>query len=741
MKRQLTKIFINLIKLSTMRTLKLVVMTIMTLVVVGCQKFEQNNTDNPKDRTEQQGSNKEINNGKTDKTEDQPAKPDPEEEQYGTGVLLTPQEDYVKIPLASMPVLGDQTLPESYMLPIPDWTGSIDQGVFGTCLAQSTVMALTVEVSNKKRKIPYEQRDLAYFSPAFLYSLGRLPGNCASAGMTVDGVMEVVKTYGVCPIKYMPYNKQVCPSARPSAEAYKIASKTKIRGYQRAPLEEEKLKQLVYSGKPIILIVEANNAFKKAFFKGSIWGRRGAETPKPKGDNLHAILLTGYTQSTLVALNSWGPGGQKDGRVLISPEMLGSFVLQAYVIDTYQSYPPLDDNEDQEDDTPKPEPQTIQVDKEELRFYNVTVGEEDRNTINLTLLSGEDTSVSVQLSGDISHFQTLSKVYLYKNNRQTASIGVTYRPQNAAGTHRAKLLLTSPNGFNKEVSLFGQAKEKEPEHDDIVIDNQSIDFGSIQLQQGTSVTTKQKSFRVTNNNQADVTLTLSSNTDAYTVSPEKVTISPRNTQTITVRLNVRGEGYYPGSIRVQSTRGYEERVQLSAQVVEQQRNDDRDRDNDRGGDNRRDDNRREDNRRDDRDRDRDDHKDRRDPQPAYTIQEVIPNNIIECKEKNLPATAPGHIGLRNMNIIDSGTDLKVTATIVKTDVNKSFLQSGTLHMKFAPFCEDDHQLLATYRKGDTYIDVTFYVPKHKIFKEIYILSKSKDNQTNRFYTTLKIEQR
>lgn len=446
--------------LSTMfNQLKFLKMKKVTLLVIAvlfslsaCMKFEL-----PK--TTEQGSNKEINNGKTDKTEDQQTKPDPEEEQYGTGVLLTPQEDYVKIPLASMPVLGDQTLPESYMLPIPDWTGSIDQGVFGTCLAQSTVMALTVEVSNKKRKIPYEQRDLAYFSPAFLYSLGRLPGNCASAGMTVDGVMEVLKTNGVCPIKYMPYNKRVCPSGTPSAEAFKIASKTKIRGYQRAPLEEEKLKQLVYSGKPIILIVEANNAFKKAFFKGSIWGR-GAETPKPKGDNLHAILLTGYTQSTLVALNSWGPGGQKDGRVLISPEMLGSFVLQAYVIDTYQSYPPLDDNEDQEDDTPKPEPQTIQVDQSELKFETTTIGQKTAKVLQITMTSGEDTQLSLNLSDP--NFEVVEKeINLFKNKKK--AIQIFYIPKSPA-SHTGTLTISSPAGYlYKVIKLYGSAKEKEPE--------------------------------------------------------------------------------------------------------------------------------------------------------------------------------------------------------------------------------------------------------------------------------------
>ena len=68
------KVFINL-KLSTMRTFKLIVMTIMTLVV-GCQKFEQNNTDNPKakDPTEQQGSD--TNNGNRTDKNDKGNKPD-----------------------------------------------------------------------------------------------------------------------------------------------------------------------------------------------------------------------------------------------------------------------------------------------------------------------------------------------------------------------------------------------------------------------------------------------------------------------------------------------------------------------------------------------------------------------------------------------------------------------------------------------------------------------------------------
>ena len=726
-KNVLSTMFNQLKFLKMKKVTLLVIAVLFSLSLSACMKLEL-----PQEKTTtEQGSNKEINNGKTDKTEDQPAKPDPdEEEQYGTGVKLTPKSEYEKIPLASMPVLGDQTLPESYMLPIPDWTGSIDQGVFGTCLAQSTVMALTVEVSNKKRKIPYEQRDLAYFSPAFLYSLGRLPGNCASAGMTVDGVMEVVKTYGVCPIKYMPYNKQVCPSARPSAEAYKIASKTKIRGYQRAPLEEEKLKQLVYSGKPVLLVVEVNNGFKKAFFKGNVW-RRGGETPK--GNNLHAILLTGYTPTALIALNSWGPGASGRGIISISPEMLGDFVLQAYVIETYQSYPPLtDDNEDQEDDTPKPEPQTIQVDQSELKFETTTIGQKTAKVLQITMTSGEDTQLSLNLSDP--NFEVVEKeINLFKNKKK--AIQVFYIPKSPA-SHTGMLTISSPAGYLYKVKLYGSAKEKEPERDLISLNTNYVDFGSIEVNQ---VSTKQLMITNERNVEATLSLSIEGDTGVYSLPNQEIILPSGARKTIHIRFYPNRAGSYQGRLLLRGTHGFEQTVLLKGIANEKENREDHT-DNDRG-DNRRDDNRREDNRRDDRDRDRDDHKDRRDPQPAYTIQEVIPNNIIECKEKNLPATAPGHIGLRNMNIIDSGTDLKVTATIVKTDVNKSFLQSGTLHMKFAPFCEDDHQLLATYRKGDTYIDVTFYVPKHKIFKEIYILSKSKDNQTNRFYTTLKIEQR
>ena len=782
MKRQLTKIFINLIKLSTIRTLKLVVMAIIMTLVVGCQKFEQNNTDNPKDRTEQQGSNKDTNkNDKDNKPDDQQrVKPNPTPS-FATGVVRLSPEEYQKVPLAKFPATGDNELPNEFSLNYPK-ENIPNQKEMGLCVAFSLASSLYHQLMHEKLHVSYSDRSM-YPSPAFIYNQAKY-SDCETGTIVVKAI-ELLEDKGVCYEKDMPYDPTDC-WRQPTKEQLEKAKRFRIKGFSRVDLTPTAFARALTLGYPIIVTAEVSEGFREAFFnKGEIW--RPSESG-PKGKSYHCFNIIGYQKDAstgkfiLQGYNSWGDGAAQ-GRLLLSEDLLRrNYIVEAYILTLFDDYPleektkpkkealtvssssldfgeiykntlvekelTLTANEDVivksiimddalnydvqsyefsltqgatknlivrckakelgklntrltityqvkgeirdlvmavnavsiEKETP---PEHIQVDKEELRFYNVTVGEEDRNTINLTLLSGEDTSVSVQLSGDISHFQTLSKLYLYKNNRQTASIGVTYRPR-SAGTHRAKLLLTSPNGFNKEVSLLGQAKQPEPEHDDIVIDNQSIDFGSIQLQQGTSVTTKQKSFRVTNNNQADVTLTLSSNTDAYTVSPEKVTISPRNTQTITVRLNVRGEGYYPGSIRVQSTRGYEERVQLSAQVVEQQRNDDRgddrDRDNDRG----------------------DNHQDQNDQdhrqQPRYRVEVVPVSNVKkgDCIGLN-KETLSGKITGKDSTVEETANgELILNIKLKKVDGGR-YLRNGKFFIKYESFCN-----LAIDRKGVAY---------------------------------------
>ena len=675
LKNVLSTMFNQLKFLKMKKVTLLVIAVLFSLSLSACMKFEL-----PK--TTEQGSNKEINNGKTDKTEDQPAKPDPEEEQYGTGVLLTPQEDYVKIPLASLPVRGEKHLPSSFKLPFPDWAPQ--QGQIGSCLGHALSSIIMYSVNFKLRKIDCENRDM-YPSPSFIYNLGKAPGGC-DAGMYVKEGMRIVIEEGVPPIKIMPY-KYEC-KVKPSADAYRLASKTKIRGYERLPVDITKIKEAIYSELPVLAVVDIGKKFRSAFTNHTIW--------RPEGEKFtqayHAIVLMGYHSSTLenyfIAYNSWGNnkgGSDGEGTLRISEKMIqAGFIKECYILDPFDTYQSLtDDNEDQEDDTPKPEPQTIQVDQSELKFETTAIGQKTAKVLQITMTSGEDTQLSLKLS-DPSNFEVkdMKEVNLYKNAKR--SIEIFYTPKTPAASHTASLTLTTPELFNYKVRLYGEVKQPEPEHDDIVIDNQSIDFGSIQLQQGTSVTTKQKSFRVTNNNQADVTLTLSSNTDAYTVSPEKVTISPRNTQTITVRLNVRGEGYYPGSIRVQSTRGYEERVQLSAQVVEQQRNDDRgddrDRDNDRG----------------------DNHQDQNDQdhrqQPRYRVEVVPVSNVKkgDCIGLN-KETLSGKITGKDSTVEETANgELILNIKLKKVDGGR-YLRNGKFFIKYESFCN-----LAIDRKGVAY---------------------------------------
>ena len=676
-----------------MKKVILLLVMVVLFSLSACMKFEL-----PQEKTTtEQSSNKDTNNGKTDKTEDQQAKPDPEEEQYGTGVLLTPQEDYVKIPLASLPVRGEKHLPSSFKLPFPDWAPQ--QGQIGSCMAHSLTSLIMYSVNFKLRKIDYQNRDF-YPSPSFIYNIGKAPGDC-DAGMYVkDGLELVVKT-GVPPLKIMPYRYEC--SIKPSADAYRWASKTKMKRFARLPLDATKIKEAIHNDYPVLCVVDIGRNFRKVFNKGqgAIWSPQGEKPTQA----YHALLLIGYKSGSpgyFVAYNSWGnnKGADGAGTLRISDEMIeAGFIKECYVIqplDTYQSL--TDDNEDQEDDTPKPEPQTIQVDQSELKFETTTIGQKTAKVLQITMTSGEDTQLSLNLS-DPSNFEVKDKeINLFKGIKKT--IEVWYTPKTPA-SHTASLTLTTPEGFNYKVRLYGEAKQPEPERDNLVIDIQTIDFGSIQLQQGSST----KSFKVTNNNnQTDVFLTLSSNTDAYTVSPEKVTISPRNTQTITVRLNVRGEGYYPGSIRVQSTRGYEERVQLSAQVVDRQRNDDRD-DRDQR-----------DNRRDQDDRDR------RQDQPQYRI-EVVPVSTVksgECEGLN-KETLSGKITGEDSTVEQTANGDIILGIRVKKVGGGSYMRSGRFFVKFNSFCNLPTDLKGiAYDAGIYEITTSIRLSSSEIGKVIYL---------------------
>lgn len=703
--------------LSTMfNQLKFLKMKKVTLLVIAvlfslsaCMKFEL-----PKEKTTtEKGSNKDTN-GKTDKTEDQPAKPDPEEEQYGTGVLLTPQEDYVKIPLASLPVRGEKHLPSSFKLPFPDWAPQ--QGQIGSCMAHSLTSLIMYSVNFKLRKIDYQNRDF-YPSPSFIYNIGKAPGDC-DAGMYVkDGLELVVKT-GVPPLKIMPYRYEC--SIKPSADAYRWAAKTKMKSYERLPLDATKIKEAIYSGYPVLTIVDIGRNFRAVFKKGegAIWGPQGEKPTR----GYHALLLIGYKGSPgyFIAYNSWGSnkGADGAGTLRVSDEMIeAGFIKECYVIqplDTYQSL--TDDNEDQEDDTPKPEPQTIQVDQSELKF-ETTIGQKTAKVLQITMTSGEDTQLSLNLSDP--NFEVKDKeISLFKGAKR--SIEIFYNPRTSA-SHTASLTLTTPELFNYKVRLYGEVKQ--PERDLISLNTNYVDFGSIQVNQ---VSTKQLTITNDGNVEATLSLSIEGDTGVYSLPNQEIILPSGARKTIHIRFYPNRAGSYEGRLLLRG-KGFEQIVLLKGEATEKENRDDH-RDNDRG-----------DNRRDDRDQ-RDNDRDQQRGTTKYIVKEERPKVNLEadyCGRGSMGITYAGVIGIdeQNSSVEEIGNNqLRITLKVVKTD-RPTFTHSGSLFAKVGEnFCTRQYTE-ESYRGGGRFVNITFTMDKSQ--NTVWVLAKSDNGY--RFYTKVRVE--
>lgn len=675
---------------------KVILLLVMAVLfsLSACMKFEL-----PQEKTTtEQSSNKDTNNGKTDKTEDQPAKPDPEEEQYGTGVLLTPQEDYVKIPLASLPVRGEKHLPSSFKLPFPDWAPQ--QGQIGSCMAHSLTSLIMYSVNFKLRKIDYQNRDF-YPSPSFIYNIGKAPGDC-DAGMYVkDGLELVVKT-GVPPLKIMPYRYEC--SIKPSADAYRWASKTKMKRFARLPLDATKIKEAIHNDYPVLCVVDIGRNFRKVFNKGqgAIWSPQGEKPTQA----YHALLLIGYKSGSpgyFVAYNSWGNnrGADGSGTLRISEEMLeAAFIKECYVIQPFDTYQPLtDEDEDQEDDTSKPEPQTIQVDQSELKFETTTIGQKTAKVLQITMTSGEDTQLSLNLS-DPSNFEVKDKeINLFKGIKKT--IEVWYTPKTPA-SHTASLTLTTPEGFNYKVRIYGEAT-KEPERDLISLNTNYVDFGSIEINQ-----TSTKQLTITNDGNVEATLSLSIEGDTGVYSlPNQIILPSATRKIIHIRFYPNRAGSYEGRLLLRGTHGFEQTVLLKGKASEKENRDDRRDDRDR-----RDENRREDDRGDN----------RRQDQPQYRI-EVVPVSTVksgECEGLN-KATFTGKITGEDSTVEQAANGDIILGIRVKKVGGGSYMRSGRFFVKFNSFCD-----LPTNTKGIPYdagiyeITTSIRLSSSEIGKVIYL---------------------
>ena len=343
---------------------------------------------------------------------------------------------------------------------------------------------------------------------------------------------------------------------------------------------------------------------------------------------------------------------------------------------------------------PQPKKELIEIDKTELSYYNVIVGEESKNYINFTLLEGDATKVDFQLSGDDA-FRTLKTTYLNKvGDKRTAA--VIYTPK-TAGTHRAILLLTSPNGFRQEVTLYGQARVKEPdptpEPDPQPQENLSIpsylNFGTIEAGQKAI-----RELRITNNGKksAFITMYFEENAKAYgaDVNSNYLIIEPNESKTIKVSFSPKTEGDFQGVFRLSSNGGTVVRVQLSGRA-----------------------------------------EDRRPQEPQYTIRRI-------SSRESLNVNCVKHETFAGMFDLDA----QVSGDYIRFSITKksgNFIHNGTAYIKENDFCASPivQQFFSAGGKSiNLSIRNTLRVGEERWF---YALTISSKYDTNRYYEKVYIK--
>lgn len=720
--RQVTKV-INLIKLSTMRTLKLIVMAIMTLVV-GCQKFEQNNTDNPKDPTEQQGSNKDTTDKKDkgNKPDDQQAKPRPIPT-FATGWI--PNTKKIKNPGATSVRVEKGKERKVRLEGFPysvDAISYYNQYTQFSCTSHGIAMSLSWQINYKRRHLALSDREFL-LSRSYLYNQIKDVGSCDSAGSGIEETYNLIIERGIPREIDFPFDYTTC-SALPTPKVNKLAGLTKIKGYDSLELTYDSFTGILSQGIPIVVGANINAMFHSLFYDGGDYIYN--EENYFKGGEItgyHVMLVISYDRDegpngTITLLNSWGAGGfNRTGYVKIDANLIGQMITAAYYVSDdklYDYYAPYNEIPTP-NPTPQPTPQpSVSTNSSYINFSSEV---EASQREQLTIYNSGDAvaNISLNIEGNIHCFQLGSEnIILYPNNH--TAVEIIYSPQKE-GDHNATLVLTINGRDIQRVSLTGRAKRKEksqpnpfptpepnPEPRPTPAPEPRISISTNYLSFQTELgNTSKQDLILSNTGNATAQVYLHTEGDSFRIESQTYILAAGSQQRISIIYQPQSDGYHRGTLVV-NYNNLTESVNLQG-YAERKRNDD-------------------------------------DPQPhsSYTIREIVPDTPIDCVGKKFPETLPGHIGISNVIVEEVGNSLRVKMSIIKTDVNTLFLNSGEIHLKYPPFCGDAHELLATYNKGERAVEVTFFIPKHKVSKDVYILSKSKEHASNRYYIILRVEQ-
>ena len=463
------KVFINL-KLSTMRTFKLIVMTIMTLVV-GCQKFEQNNTDNPKakDPTEQQGSD--TNNGNRTDKNDKGNKPDDQQRvepnptpSFATGwVPVKKNSKYA----GNVPIRFDRAQETKMRLEgFPYDTKEMlyyTQLQQGSCTSFAVSIAISYQANFMRRHLSFKDESF-FLSPSYLYNVLKGIGPCETAGSSIEASLQRICDKGIPRELEFRYDASTC-SAIPDPKIDELAAYTRIKSFDPLQLSFDSFTGALSQGYPIIIGAYLNQKFFDLYREGGdyIYTKEDYD----QGGEIvgsHAMTVIGFDQDegSITLINSWGSGigWKKTGYVKVHKSLIGSMIAAAYYVDNKNlyDYKPYDDAPN----PPDPAPNEIRIATNTSHMiFTSDNGEVQKQRLTITNNGSSVVNISPYLEGkdkDYFRLERNTDIVIYPNSY--ATLEVIYSPNNKKGIHTAILALIFSDRAQRVV-LSGTTKDKD----------------------------------------------------------------------------------------------------------------------------------------------------------------------------------------------------------------------------------------------------------------------------------------
>ena len=463
------KVFINL-KLSTMRTFKLIVMTIMTLVV-GCQKFEQNNTDNPKakDPTEQQGSD--TNNGNRTDKNDKGNKPDDQQRvepnptpSFATGwVPVKKNSKYA----GNVPIRFDRAQETKMRLEgFPYDTKEMlyyTQLQQGSCTSFAVSIAISYQANFMRRHLSFKDESF-FLSPSYLYNVLKGIGPCETAGSSIEASLQRICDKGIPRELEFRYDASTC-SAIPDPKIDELAAYTRIKSFDPLQLSFDSFTGALSQGYPIIIGAYLNQKFFDLYREGGdyIYTKEDYD----QGGEIvgsHAMTVIGFDQDegSITLINSWGSGigWKKTGYVKVHKLLIGSMIAAAYYVDNKNlyDYKPYDDAPN----PPDPAPNEIRIATNTSHMiFTSDNGEVQKQRLTITNNGSSVVNISPYLEGkdkDYFRLERNTDIVIYPNSY--ATLEVIYSPNNKKGIHTAILALIFSDRAQRVV-LSGTTKDKD----------------------------------------------------------------------------------------------------------------------------------------------------------------------------------------------------------------------------------------------------------------------------------------